>query len=395
MKVGPRSRLTYFLSSWVVVYALIVGLNFIASYHVLNGPKDLLGQSDCVDFTWIWMSSKFATSGLLAQAYDYSTFSAAREAIAGSPTCVIEHLDYPPTLFLFTYSLGLMPYPLAFAVWTASTILIYLKAIYAIIPRWAAVIAALTPYPVLINILLGHNGFLTAGLLGLSLSLMERQPTLAGIFLGLLSYKPQFGILFPIVLLASRNWRGFFSATSATLAFALVAAVVFGYQVWPEFIAALAERAESLSQQQATNWPLVSILGVFQFGGVSAKSAWTLQLIVTVTTALVLWSVWSRPIPYSLKAAGLAIGSVLAAPHAMQYDLCILSIAVAFLVKEALAGGFLPGERVVMLICWMGLFLMGLYPFIVSVVLLGLVIRRANLRQIRITALQKKHLAYG
>jgi arabinofuranan 3-O-arabinosyltransferase len=36
--------------------------------------------------------------------------------------------------------------------------------------------------------------------------LLERHPALAGICLGLLTYKPQFGLLFPIVLIADRRW---------------------------------------------------------------------------------------------------------------------------------------------------------------------------------------------
>src|SRR5262249_50820021 len=150
------------------------------------------------------------------------------------------------TLLLFTYPLGLMPYTIAFIVWVAATLLLYLAAVYAIIPRPAAVIAAITPYPVLMNILLGHNGFLTAGLIGLALAFTEYRPWLSGILLGLLSYKPQFGILFPIALLAARNWRVLVSATAMTVVFGIVAAIAFGYEVWPSFVGALVERASTL-----------------------------------------------------------------------------------------------------------------------------------------------------
>src|SRR5207249_2020076 len=66
------------------------------------------------------------------------------------------------------------------------------------------------------------------------------------------------------------------------------------------------------------------------------------------------------------------------APHAISYDVCILSIAVAFLVADGLARGFLPGERGVMLACWPAVILpIGPIPAIVSVILLVLVVRRA------------------
>jgi hypothetical protein len=104
-----ESRLALYASSCALIYALIIILQ--VRYHILIGPKD------CIDFTWIWLSSKVTISGQLAQAYDNSMFSSAREAIVGPPNCVLQHLDYPPTLLLFTYPLGLMPYPLAFTVW--------------------------------------------------------------------------------------------------------------------------------------------------------------------------------------------------------------------------------------------------------------------------------------
>jgi hypothetical protein len=44
-------------------------------------------------------------------------------------------------------------------------------------------------------------------------------------------------------------------------------------------------------------------------------------------------------------------------PYILFYDLCILSIAVAFLVRDGLARGFLPGERTAILICFAALFL--------------------------------------
>ena len=48
------------------------------------------------------------------------------------------------------------------------------------------------------NALVGQNGFLTAALIGGTLYLIPIRPVLAGICLGLLTYKPQYGLLFPM-----------------------------------------------------------------------------------------------------------------------------------------------------------------------------------------------------
>jgi hypothetical protein len=362
-------------AGWAIGYAVILAQRVIQH----NLPSGLDGKH-CADFTWIWLSSKFAASGALARVYDYSLFSAARAAEVGPPDCVLDHFDYPPTLLFFTYPLGLMPYSIAFATWMTATILLYLAAVYAIIPRPAVVIAALTPFPVFINVLLGHNGFLSAGLIGLALAFMKSRPGLSGIFLGLLTYKPQLGILIPFALLASHNWRVFLSAAATSVMFAAIAAVPFGYHAWPLFIDALADRASTLSEVPQEVAPLISVFGSLRMFGVSPATSGAAQLAVTAIAAVTICALWARPIPHALKAAGLCSGALLAAPHAISYDACILSIAVAFLVGDGLSRGFLPGERAVMLMCWPAVILaMGPVPAIVSVVLLILVLRRAVL----------------
>src|SRR5262249_33235476 len=155
---------------------------------------DAAGNPACVDFCTIWVSGKFAISSDPARVYEYSTFATAQIDLVGPHRSNFPpyHYWYPPIFLFFTYPLGLMPYLTAFAMWTVATLFLYLAAIYAIIPRLTAVIAALTPFVVAENILLGNNGLLTAGLIGLALVLLERRPWLSGIFVGLLTYKPQF-----------------------------------------------------------------------------------------------------------------------------------------------------------------------------------------------------------
>ncbi|HEV2097892.1 MAG TPA: glycosyltransferase family 87 protein, partial [Stellaceae bacterium] len=236
-KFFTQQRMLVYGCAAVVAYA--AGLAWL-----VIRPKGYSGSGlgPCNDFDWIWLSSRFALSHALDLAYNYSAFTAADVSVFGSPHCVLEHFDYPPTLLLFTYPFGFLPYPIAFAGWLIATLLVYLTAVYAVIPSLVAVIGALTIYPVLFNVLAGHNGFLTAGLLGLALVFSEGRPWLAGIFIGLLSYKPQFGILFPLALLFSRNWRAFLGAVVTSVLFAAGAAIAFGSKTWPAFFGALASR---------------------------------------------------------------------------------------------------------------------------------------------------------
>ena len=370
-----EQRLLVYGSTVAVAY--VVGLAWRLLRHEWVIRSD--GNPTCIDFSWIWVSGTFAASGEPARAYDHSVFSAARAVLAGPGGCIFldNQFDYPPIILFLTYPLGLLSYSTAFAVWMVATLLVYLAAIYVITPRPAAVIVALTTSPVVFNVLLGQNGFLTAGLIGLSLVLMQRRPWLSGIFLGLLTYKPQFGILFPFALLASRDWRSLASAAATSVTLAMAAAAAFGFQTWPSFLSSLIGREASLSEVPGLPIPLLSAFGFLQSVGVSTRIAWIVHLAIAVVVAAAACTIWAKPIPHFLKAAALCIGSLTVTPYVLGYDFCVLSIAVAFLVSDGLSRGFLAGERVTMFGCWVGLFILsGPIPLIICLILFGLVVRR-------------------
>jgi len=91
-------------------------------------------------------------------------------------------------------------------------------------------------YPaVFINLGHGHNGFLTAALMGFALLLLDARPLLAGIPFGLLAYKPQFGLLIPLVLIATDRWKTFAAAAATVGVLTLVATLAFARRSGPPF----------------------------------------------------------------------------------------------------------------------------------------------------------------
>jgi hypothetical protein len=330
------------------------------------------GRPACIDFSWIWVSGKFAISTSPVEVYDYPIFTAARLALVGPDTCILDHFDYPPTFMFFTFPLSSMPYLVAFSVWMATTLLVYLAAAYAIIPRLAAVIAAVTPIVVPVNIQYGHNGFLTAGLIGFSLVLLEHRPWVSGLFIGLLTYKPQFGVLIPLALIASRNWRALASATLATIVWGITAALVFGYEGWPSFLHTLLDRNSNLTPDDRLQVKFQSIFGLLRWAGAGPDISLGTHLVIAVIVALIVCVIWAKAVPYPLKAAALCIGSVTVTPYVLPWDLCILGIAVAFLVRDGLSRAFAPGDRTIMLVCFGALFITPrpIAPIICAVMLL-------------------------
>ncbi|MFL5070990.1 MAG: DUF2029 domain-containing protein, partial [Xanthobacteraceae bacterium] len=72
--------------------------------------------------------------------------------------------------------------------------------------------------------------------------------------------------------------------------------------------------------------------------------AWTLHGTVMAATVVYLCLLWCSRAPFELKAAALATGALLITPYIYIYDLVILAVPMAFLVRVGRTGGFLPGE---------------------------------------------------
>ena len=352
--IFSERRIRFYGTGVAVAYVLALIWRFIHSQWIFLSD----GRLRCTDFGWMWLSCKFAASGQSAQIFDYSAFSAAQIALFGRDGCAFfTPFVYPPTYLFFTYPLGWMPYLVAFGVWVLATLCLYELAVFAIIPRRTAVIAAIAPYAVAVNVDFAHNGFISAALIGFSLVFIERRPWLSGICLGLLTYKPHIGVLFPLALLASRNWRALASAAIASLMLGIGAAFAFGSEGWASFLHTLLDRQSTLSPDAAVPLALHSVFGLLRWLELSGQVSWGGHLIVAAIVALTVWVVWAKRIPFSIKAAVLCIGSAMVPPYILFYDLCILTIAVAFLVRDGMSRGFLPGERTVILICFAALFL--------------------------------------
>lgn len=96
--------------------------------------------------------------------------------------------------------------------------------------------------------------------------------------------------------------------------------LVFGYQGWPSFIHALADRESSLSPISQESMRLESVYGFLWLAGLSPPIAWAIQLAAAGAVAAVVCWVWARPLPHSLKAAALCSAAPMATPFVQGHD---------------------------------------------------------------------------
>ena len=173
---------------------------------------DQNGHGLPVDFVNVWSAGRLALDGHPAQAWDWDVQKRVQIAVLGLSYEGNLAWHYPPPFLLVASLLAHFPYPAAFIGWAVTSLMPYLAVMRAIVGRpFGLLLAAAFPV-VLNNTLVGQNGFLTAALIGGTLYLMPSRPVLSGICLGLLSYKPQYGLLFPLVLIAASQWTVFVTA---------------------------------------------------------------------------------------------------------------------------------------------------------------------------------------
>jgi hypothetical protein len=84
--------------------------------------------------------------------------------------------------------------------------------------------------------------------------------------------------------------------------------------------------------------------------GGSESLAWMIQGSFAIAIAAALVVLWRSDAPFCLKAAALAVGTVLVTPYAFAYDLVGLAVPVAFLLRFGLVRGFLRLEGIALAI---------------------------------------------
>jgi hypothetical protein len=297
------------------------------------------------DFVNVWAAGRLVLEGHPAAVYDWPAHKLVEEAAVGHAFGGYFGWHYPPTFLFVAAALSLLTYATAYAVWVFGTFPIYLAAIRAIVgERTGYLLAAAFP-ALLANFIVGQNGFLTAGLVGGALVLLPRRPIVAGLLLGLLTYKPHLGLLFPIALVAAGYWRAFFTAAMVAVLMAVSAWFAFGSDTWQAFFANIGHTSQAFLSDGWADWgKLQTAFGLTRMLGGGETLAWAVQGAVALVAAIAIALLWRSRAAYEIKAAALATGAMLATPYLYTYDLVVLAVPLAFLFRLGRVRGFLPHE---------------------------------------------------
>ena len=311
-----------------------VFLFMAAGTHGLIVP---LPKPTSTDFVSFYAAGSLADAGTPGLAYDRAEHYAAEQR-ATAAGIDYNFFYYPPTFLLLCALLAHLPYIVAFLVFEAATLSLYLFVAGRILGDrdWTILVPLLAFPPALWTLGLGQNAFLTAGLFGAATFLIDRRPALAGLLFGALCYKPQFGLLVPVALAAGGHWRAFAAAFASAAALCLLSLTLFGWETWRDFLAAAAVSPAVYQSGRVAFTGFINPFGAVLLLGASPTVAYGVQAATISAAALLVAYVWRQGLSLPVRAATLASATLAAAPVALFYDLMLAGVAAAWLLR---AGG--------------------------------------------------------
>ncbi len=336
-------------------------IGYVCTVSWSDIPRD--GTSLVVgrDFLNFWMFGRAAPTPDPSRFYDIAEYNRALEALLG-PGYPGQNWSYPPSIMFIAAPFGQFGYLAALLIWTLlGGALFFTVARHRVADNRLLAALVLSPAAVLC-VISGQSSLISAAMLVTIFLWLDRRPIAAGVLIGLLTLKPQLGILFPVMLIASARWRVFTSAAMTTLALVAATAIIFGPQVWVDFATkGLAANNLVLADPERIATPFYPTI-YMNLRGIDLPYSAAMAVQLSVSALAVAAAAWAFRMrreadPLLLTALFLAC-SVCAVPYLLSYDTLGLSFAALLL----LGAGSLDasGRRLVQLVYWLPLLQIGL-----------------------------------
>lgn len=353
-----KSRLGLYSVTMLALYAVFIALWVEQSHGFRSNAAGRPGT----DFIVFWTASHVVLHAHAWQVYDYPFFASIERSLF--PDLAISSFLpwlYPPAFLALVAPLALLPFGLSYFLFCAAGVAVFVWATLrasglasATIGLTTSVLFLIASPFVFVVLLVGQNTLITAALAALAVSSIERHPIRAGLFIGLLSIKPQMALLLPFVLVATRNWRTFFAAAGSAAALTLTGALICGMQSLKLFLANAGMAREIVLENDSQFWlASPAPFALFRTAGLPVPLAWLAHGAMMAIAIGVACSVWRRTRDVPLRTAALCAATLVANPYVWHYELAWLGVAVACLVAIGVRDGWRAGEQEVLTLAWL------------------------------------------
>ena len=337
--------------AWLCAAASLIALTLLLATS--HGTLDSAGRPLGTDFSNVWTAGRMALDGRASDAWIWNEHFAVQRALHGKADVDVFGWHYPPPFLLVAAVLASLPYLPALVMWQALTLAPLAVLMWRLVKRRETLLATLAAPVTLICLTHGHNGFLTALLLGGGLALLDRRPLVAGIMLGCLIYKPQFALIVPPLLIAGGHWRAIAGAALSSALLLAATLAVWGWPVWQAFLDSLPLTRSAVIEQGSTGWhKIMTPFAAVRMWGGSVSLAYAVQSVMTLAAAGAVTLFAFRAVPPDRRNALACAAVLVATPYAFDYDQVVLLPALAFLWRDGEQGNWREGDKTLMAFAW-------------------------------------------
>lgn len=328
--------------------AILYGLLFLATNFALSwltpglayGARGVIGA----DFLAFYTAGDLTLQGRALEAYNLETFDAALQTRIANENLGLMW-QYPPLMFFVAAALALVPYKLSLWLWLTATGAAFAWAVNRILKfvapdlkdRRLALLLVLASPICMAVVTSGQISLLTAALLMTAAFRPRTHWLLAGLAAGLLTIKPQLGVLLPFAFLVAGAWRAFGVAALSSVVLHAMSLIVFGPDSAQAFIDAVI-RLQSDVAGSGINTPPVNMTTLFaQLRDWNVSSSIAMPLHITLAAlvfggTLFLWRRHAGQDERGLFLAALiGAGAILVTPYAYAYEMTALAPAALWL----------------------------------------------------------------
>jgi alpha-1,2-mannosyltransferase len=337
------------LTAFAVLQAGLLAV--VAATHLssLVDPKEAGAHPGTGDFAAFYTGALLVRQGEGRELFDFEAQKRVQEEVFGAPLPYQQRYLYPPgpaVALAVVSAAGYVPAFLAFTAIMAASLAFGLVMLVRALPelgrcrrtRWTTALLLASFLPVALTTFGGQNTALSLGLFAaLYAALHSRREVMAGILLGLLTFKPQYVLIPGLVLLGMGHRRTVGVAAGVGLLHFAAGGLVVGWS-WPlDLLSALAEHAP---REFTDNGHLhFSVPAVVRrvwgdtAASIAAATAGLAGLLVLLLAARrIRGHTWREPAFFGL----LVLITLLSSPHLQYYEAGLLALP-AVLALESLA----------------------------------------------------------
>ncbi len=310
------------------------------------GLRDREGFLKGTDFVQFYNLGSLALHNRNDLLYDSQGQSAWMQKLVPQAKSMFFAPLYGPQVSLFFEPFARLPYSAALAAWLLLNALIYLVCCYLVFRACPNLVSHRLTVIILALAFPGFFHLITFGqtsgipLLCFTLAFLALRANryfLAGLAIGTLAFKPQFGLAVAVVFLISLEWKAISGAILAAFAQLAIAEWHFGWPALRNYAYALLHSNRNPALLDPHLYQAFSLRGFWILIAGSSQFSFIAYLLCSAAVLTAAVFIWRSSQPLSIRYSGLLLATLLVAPHCNVYDLVILAPAFLLLADWALA----------------------------------------------------------